>query len=90
MIFPELPVSGDPLFRVFHGVGPQAAAIDAAVLAALQQLSALENAQMLRDRGERYVVGSRQIAYGSLALREAGQNTAAGGIGQGPKSRVQD
>jgi hypothetical protein len=63
--------------------------VDAAGDLALEQSGGLQHTQMLGDGGERNIEGRGELGDGGLALRQARENGAAGGIGQGPEGGVE-
>ncbi len=63
--------------------------MNAAVDLALQQSGGLENAQVFRHRRQGNVEGGGQFGDGGLALGEARENGAAGGIGKGAKGGIE-
>ena len=80
LLFPELPVTLDPFGRILHGFGDQAAAVDSSLLAPRDKLRPLEHSQVLGHPGEGDVVGRGQVTDGGLALRQARQDAASGGV----------
>ena len=64
--------------------------MDAAVDFAAEQAGRFENSKMLRNRGERNVERSGELGNRSFALGETREDGAAGGIGKGAESGVQD
>ncbi len=89
LFFPEDAVMLDPLRRGFHGLGGQAAAVDAAVDFAREQAGGFEDAEVLGDGGKGKGKGSGEFGDGGLALRKAGEDGAAGGVGEGGKGGVE-
>jgi hypothetical protein len=87
--FPEGAIAFDPGGGVFHGLGRKAAVVDAALNLALQQAGEFENAKVFGDGGKRDVEGSGQLGDGGFAEREAGQDGAAGGVGESAEGGVQ-
>ena len=63
--------------------------MDAAVDFAPQEPGGLQHAEMLGNGGEGNVEGRGEFGDGGLALRQARENGAAGGIGQGPEGGVE-
>ena len=87
--FPEAPVAGDPLGRVFQGVDGETAAMNPAVPLAREQPGALEHSEMLRDCGERDAERPGQLCHRGYPARQPRQDRPAGGVRQGRKGRVQ-
>jgi hypothetical protein len=63
--------------------------VDAAVDLAAQQACRFQDPQVLGDGRKRHVKGLGQLGDRSLALREARENGAAGGIGERAKGGIQ-
>lgn len=63
--------------------------MDAAIDFALEQASGLENTQVLGHGWEREWEWLGELRDGGFALREAGENCAAGGIGKRGESDVE-
>ncbi len=63
--------------------------MDAAVDFAPQQAGGFEDAEMLGDGGKGNGEGRGKFGDGGLALREAGEDGAAGGVGEGGKGGVE-
>jgi hypothetical protein len=87
--FPERAVLLDPGGRVLHGLSGQPAAVHPAVDLALKQACGLQNAHMLRDGWQRNSEGFGKLCDHGLTLRQAGQDGAAGGIGERTKGGIQ-
>ena len=87
--FPEGAVLRDPGGSVFHGVGVQAAAVDAPINFASQQPGGFEDAEVLGDGGEGHVKRLGELGDFGLALSEAGEDSAAGGVGKSAESGVE-
>lgn len=87
--FPENPVALDPTRGVQHGLGGEAATVDAAVDFALEQAGGFENAQVLGHRRQGNVERRGELADGGLPASQAGENSAAGGIGEGAEGGVE-
>ena len=79
----------DPGGGAFHGLGVQAAAVDAAIDFPAQETSGLEDAEMLGNSGEGHGEGSGEGVDGGFALGEAGEDGAASGIGEGGEGGVE-
>lgn len=79
---------GNPLGGGLERLRVQAAAAHAAVFLMLDEAGAVEHTQVLGHRGQRHAEGLRQFADGCFAPREAGQDSAAGGVGEGAKGGV--
>ena len=63
--------------------------MDAAIDFALEQSGGFQHAEVLRDRWERDPEGCGDLRDGGFAMRQARQNGAACGIGQGAESGVE-
>ncbi len=63
--------------------------MDAAGDAAFEEAGGFQDAQVFGDGGERHVEGSGQGGHRGFALREAGQDGAAGGVGEGGEGGVE-
>jgi hypothetical protein len=63
--------------------------VDAAIDFALEEAGGFENAKMLGDGGERKGERLGELGDGGFTLREAGENGAAGGVGEGGESGVE-
>jgi len=74
---------------ILEGVGIQAAAVDAAVDFALEQARGFKDAKVLGNGGQRHVEWSGERLHRGLALRQAGENGTAGGVGEGAESSVE-
>jgi hypothetical protein len=61
----------------------------ATLLPDVGESGALEDAQVLGDRGERHVKSRREFANGLRAFGEAREDGAAGGIGEGAEGGVE-
>ena len=62
--------------------------MDAAIDFALEQSGGFQHAEVLRDGWERDPEGCGDLRDGGFAMRQARQNGAAGGIGEGAESGV--
>jgi hypothetical protein len=89
LVLPEDAIVLDPAGGVFHGLGSEAAAVDAAVDFAAQQAGALQDAQMLGHGRERDVEGRGELGDCSFAEGQAGEDGSAGGIGEGAEGGVE-
>ena len=63
--------------------------MNAAINFALEQTRRFQYAQVLGDRGQGNLEGLGQLGDGGFALRQAGQDGAAGGVRQRSKCRVE-
>lgn len=63
--------------------------MDTAVNFALEQASGLENTQMLGHRGERKWERLGEFGDRGFALRKAGENSTAGGVGEGGEGGIE-
>jgi hypothetical protein len=79
----------DPLSGGLHGLGGKAASVDAAIDFALEEAGGFENAKMLGDGGERKGERLGELGDRGFTLREAGENGAAGGVGECGESGVE-
>ena len=89
MRFPENTVLLDPAGRLFHGLGNQRAAVHPAIHVPAKKAGGFEHAQVLGNGGEgdgeRFgKLGNRRFAEG-----EAGEDSAARGIGESGKGGVE-
>jgi hypothetical protein len=87
--FPEHTVLLDPCSRISHGLGRKPASMYAAIDLAFEQPCGLQHAQVFRNGGQRNGERLRQLRNHGLTLCEAGQDGAAGGIGERAKRGVQ-
>jgi len=87
--FPEAAIGLDPGGGILHRLRRQAAAVDAAVDFAAEQPGGFEDAQVLGDGGERNVEGRCEFGDGGFAEGQAHEDSAAGGISEGPEGRVE-
>jgi hypothetical protein len=87
--FPELPVFLNPLRRVFHRPGDQSAAMHPSIFPPLNELRALEHAQVFRYGRQRHFVRRGKIADGRFSLREPRQDAAACGVGKRGKRAIE-
>src|SRR5262249_3446244 len=87
---PELLVALDPRRRTLHRSRHEPAVVDPPVLLAGEQPGMLEDAQVLRDRGERDVERRRELAYRRRGpLREVRNDGAARRVGQRAEGGVE-
>ena len=82
MSFPESAILLDPGGRRLHGLGCEAATVNAAIDFAAKQAGRFEDAEVLRDGGKGHGERRGKALNGGFTLREAGQNGAAGGISE--------
>ena len=82
LFLPEDAVVLDPLRGGLHGLGSEAAAVDAAVDFALEEAGGFEHAEMLGDGGKGKGEGRGEFGDGGLAVCKAGEDGAAGGVGE--------
>ena len=87
--FPERAVLLDPGSRILHRLGGQSATVNAAIDFAFEQARGFQDAHVFRDRGQRNAEGLRELGDYGLTLCEAGQDGAAGGIGERAKRGIQ-
>jgi hypothetical protein len=80
LVFPEHAVLLDPAGGILHGLGSEAAAVNATVDFAMEKSGRLQNAEVLRHGGEGDVKRLGQFGDGGFAEGQAGENRAAGGI----------
>jgi hypothetical protein len=87
---PETLVAVEPIHRLLHRSGGQAARHGAAGLDARDEAGVRQHVEMLHDRGQRHRKWLRQFAHGNaLVLAKPRQQRAAGGIGKRRKGAVQ-
>lgn len=79
----------DPFRRLFQGLRGEAAAVDTAVNFALEQASGLENTQMFGHSWEREWERRSEFGDRGFALRQAGENSSACGVGEGGEGGVE-
>jgi hypothetical protein len=79
----------DPLRGSLHGLGDQAAAVNAAVNFTLEEAGRFEDAEMLGDGGERERERLGELGDSGFALSKASEDGAAGGIGEGGEGGVE-
>lgn len=72
-----------------HGLGGEAAAVDAALDLATQQAGGFKDAQMLGDGGKGYGERRGKALNGGFTPRETRQDGPARGIGEGAKGCVE-
>jgi hypothetical protein len=89
LVFPEGAVPLNPGGGILHGLGSQAAAVEAAVDFAAEQAGGLQHAEVLGDSRERDVEGRGELGDGGSALGEARENGAARGIGESAEGGVE-
>lgn len=85
---PKLSILLDPLGGFFKRLRLQLHFVHSSIAPAAQQSGFLENAQMFRNCGQRHGVWPCQLGDPLIAPGEAGQDPAAGGVGQGGESAV--
>jgi hypothetical protein len=79
----------DPAGCVLHGLGCQAAAMNAAIDFAAQQAGGFQYAQVFGDCGKRNVEWFGEFADGGYAMCEAREDSAASGIGESAEGGVE-
>jgi hypothetical protein len=89
LVFPEGAIVIDPTGCVFHALGREIAAVDAAVDFAAQQAGGFQHSQVFGDRRKRDVEWFGKFADGGLPLREAREDSAAGGIREGAEHAIE-
>ena len=89
MRVPENAVLLDPAGRLFHGFRSQGATVHPPVYIAAQETSGFEHAQVLGDGGERDAERFCKLGDSRFAESEAGEDGAAGGIGESGKGGVE-
>jgi hypothetical protein len=87
--FPERAVLLDPGGRVPEGLRGQPAVVHAAIDLALKETCGLQYAYMLRDGWQRNAERLGKLGDPGLTLCEAGQDGAAGGIGERTEGGIQ-
>jgi hypothetical protein len=89
LVFPEGAIVINPAGCVFHGLGRKTAAVGAAIDFAAQQAGGFQHSQVFGDRRKRDVEWFGKFADGGLPLREAGEDSAAGGIREGAEHAIE-
>jgi hypothetical protein len=79
----------DPAGGVLHGLGSETAAVRAAVDFAPEQAGGFQNAQVFRNCGKRDPERRGEFGDGGFAESEAGEDGAAGRIGEGAEGGVE-
>jgi hypothetical protein len=87
--FPKGAVLRDPRRGRLHGLGGETATVNAAIDFAMQQAGGFKDAQVLRDSGKGHRERRGKVLNGGFSLREAGQDGAARGVGEGAKGGVE-
>jgi hypothetical protein len=87
--FPEGAVVVDPGSGSLHGLGVEAAAVDATIDFAAEQAGGFQDAEMLGDGGEGNGEGCGEGVDGGFALGKASEDGAAGGIGESAEGGVE-
>jgi hypothetical protein len=88
---PEALVAIEPVHRLLHRLGGQAARHDAAGLRTRDQAGIRQHVEMLHDRGQRHRKWLRQFTdRNAVSLAEPRQQRAAGRIRKRGKGAVQD
>jgi len=72
----------DPIGYVFEWLGLKLTGTPLGVAAANDQVSTLKDFQMLGDGGKADVERRSKLSDGSIAGRETGEDSAAGGVGE--------
>jgi hypothetical protein len=88
-LFPERSVLRDPVGGRAERFGVEAAVVDAALAAPLEEPGVLENFQVPGNRGQRNVERPRELGDVGFPEREAGEDGAASRIRQGRKRSVE-
>ena len=86
---PEGAVLRNPCGGVFHGVGLEATAVDAAIDFAAKKAGGFQNAKMFGDCREGNLKRLGDFGDFGLALREAGEDGAASGIGESAEGGIE-
>jgi hypothetical protein len=86
--FPKNTVLLEPDGGFFDGVGVEAAMVDAAGDLAAEQAGGFEDAEMFGDGGQGHSKRPSEFFDGGFAAREAGEDGAAGGVGESAKSVI--
>lgn len=89
LVFPEHAVLRDPASGILHGLGREAAAVNAAVDFAFEESGGLQDAQVFRNGREGDVERRGQFGDGGLAEGQARKNGAARRIGKRAKGGVE-
>ena len=79
----------DPGGGGFHGLGVEAAAVDAAVNLPAQEAGRFKDAEMFGDRGEGHGERLGEGFDGGFALGQAGKNGAASGVRKRGEGRIE-
>jgi hypothetical protein len=87
--FPEAAVVVNPGGGAFHGFGVETAAVDASVDFAAKQAGGFEDAEMLGDGGEGHSERGGEGFNGGFTVGEAGEDGAAGGVGESAEGGVE-
>jgi hypothetical protein len=86
---PENAVLADPLGHIFHRRGGEAAVVNTTVDGAGQQAGGFEDAKVFGNGGERDLKRFGELRDGGLAASQAGEDGAAGGVGESAESGVE-
>lgn len=89
MRVPEYAVVLDPTGRLFHGLGSQGAPVHPAFHVPAKKAGGFEHAQVLGNGGEGDVERFCKLGNGRFAEGEAGEESAARGIGESRKGGVE-
>ena len=88
-VLPKPTVEVHPPGGFLNGPGHETAVVDAAFFSARKQSRSFEHTEVLRDGGQRDVEGFGQPCHRRRPLRQAGQDRAAGRVGQGGECCIQ-
>src|ERR1700689_2276046 len=88
-LLPETAIVFEPIRRVLERSRGEPAWTPLRLAAALDQPGALQHFEVLRDGGHAHLERLGQLGHRRLARTEAGEDRAAGGIGQRRESRVE-
>jgi hypothetical protein len=89
LVLPETAIAIDPLHRVAQRLDLERSASRASLALNAREASALQHADVLRDRHKRDVIARRELADGVRPRGEPAQNVAPRGIGEGSERRVE-
>ena len=86
---PELPIAIDPVGGVAERFRDKAQTVFAALPAALQQAGLLQDADVLRDGGQRHGERGGDRRDRRVSIRDPGEDGPPRGVGQGEKHSIQ-
>jgi hypothetical protein len=89
LFFPESAVVLDPTGGFLHGLRREPAAMDAAIDFAAQQSGGFQHAKVLGDCRKRHIEWLGEFADRGFALRQAGEDGAAGVVGESAEDGIE-